>query len=118
MQLRIVSKEDSFAEVESEGNITLAAVTDGDKLLRDLLGEGVFSGKVMLNIEKSTYLDSSGVGWLILCHKRFREHGGSLVIHSVPPTVMQVLKVLRMDTVFHLAADGAAARALIAGVPS
>ena len=47
-------------------------------------------------------------------HKRFRTDGGRLVLHSVPPMVAQVLRLLNLHTVLSIQPDQAAARALVA----
>ncbi len=65
---------------------------------------------MLLNLEDSNYIDSSGVGWLLRCNKRFREAGGRLVLHSVPPLALQVFQVLKLDKLFHVAADAETAR--------
>jgi anti-anti-sigma regulatory factor len=53
------------------------------------------------------------MGWLLLCNKRFREADGRLVIHSVPPVVLDVMKVMRLDRVLKLAEDEVAALAML-----
>jgi hypothetical protein len=55
------------------------------------------------------------VSWLIINHKRFREGGGMLVLHSVPPLVDQVFRLLKMYLVLNIQPDEAAARAAALG---
>jgi anti-anti-sigma factor len=55
-------------------------------------------------MEKTNYIDSAGVGWLVKAHKRFQEAGGRLEIHSISPMVMQILKLLRMPEVLNIGA--------------
>ena len=44
--------------------------------LEALAGSGVYARHVLLDMSDATYMDSSGVGWLLTCHKRMRAAGG------------------------------------------
>ena len=79
------------------------------------MGQEVHGRKVLLILEKVGYLDTSGISWLIACHRRFEAAGGALVLHSIPPRAHHVLALLHMDRVFHTAAGPEAARALALG---
>lgn len=83
--------------------------------LESLLGDDCYSAQVMLDLNHVDFIDSSGIGWLLGAHRRFRGAGGKLVLHSIPPVVGQTLKVLRMDKVFCLAKDETAACSLVRG---
>ena len=63
-------------------------------------------------MEKTDYLDTSGVSWLISCHEQCHHAGGVLVLYAVPLRVRYVLQLLRMEHLLHTAADLAAARAI------
>jgi hypothetical protein len=79
----------------------------------------VYVRRVLINLERVTWLDTWGIGWLMSCHKRFLKDGGRLVFHSVPPAIEPSLKLLRLDQILHIAADEAAARRLaVMEVPS
>jgi anti-anti-sigma factor len=80
-----------------------------------LAGGDVFSRGVLLDLRRATFLDSSGVSWLISRHSEFRTHGGILVLHSVPPMVQQVLDLLRLASVLHIAPDADTAASIAAG---
>ena len=115
MKLSIVGIEPELTRIQNEGEITQLDFRAGTDLLRTLLGFGCYNGKVLLNLEKTPYIDSAGVGWLVMSHKLFKDGGGRLVIHSVPPTVSQILRLLRMQEILHIADNEAAARALALG---
>jgi anti-anti-sigma regulatory factor len=55
------------------------------------------------------------VGWLIGLHKKFQQAGGRLILHSVPPLIDQLFRLLKLPAVLHMAGDEAAARALAGG---
>jgi anti-anti-sigma factor len=115
MKLTLVSSDNEVTRIQNEGDITQMDFRAGTDLLANLLGADCYSRKVLLNLEKTPYIDSAGVGWMVMCHKHFKEAGGRLVIHSVPPMVNQILRLLRMPDILYMAGDDAAARALALG---
>ena len=64
-----------------------------------------YGQQVLLDMSGVEMFDSSGVSWLLRCHKRFRESGGALVVHSLSPTVSDVIRLLKIDQVLSVAAD-------------
>ncbi|HLN28139.1 MAG TPA: STAS domain-containing protein [Gemmataceae bacterium] len=115
MQLSLISTDDGVIQIQCEGNISQQNIQPGHDPLEILLGSDCYDRTVLLNLEKTEYIDSSGVSWLMGRHKKFLNSGGRLILHSVPPMVTQVLQLLRMTLILHLAADERAARALALG---
>ena len=85
----------------------------GENPLEQALGRECYARKVVLSLQKSWYIDSAGVGWLVMCHKRFRDAGGCLVLHSIPPMVNHVFHLLGLTDVLNMADDEAGAVARI-----
>lgn len=110
MQLALVSDDHPLTLVELSGRITPDSFSHESEPLAALLGPGAYHRRVLLDLTNADYINSSGVGWLLVCHKRFRDAGGRLVIHSVPRLIRTVLEVLKMNQVFHLADDLESAR--------
>jgi anti-anti-sigma factor len=115
MKLTLVGTEQDVARVRIVGTIRDIRWEIKADPLEKLLGPGCFTRQVLLDLEGADYIDSSGVSWLIVSHKHFKQGGGKLVLHTVPPRVLQVFHFLHMERVFHLADDEAAARALLTG---
>jgi anti-anti-sigma factor len=103
MDLSIVSQDGDVAVLKIRGRVTQRQLSNSPDALADLLGPDVYVRKVLLDMRDAEFLDSSGISWLLISHKRFREKGGRLVLFAVPPMVMNVLKILRMQLVFDLA---------------
>ena len=119
MQLSLLSDPSVFqtdnkdvVRVACEGPIRHANFDRINEPLRALLGPFIFSRKVLLNLERAMSIDSSGISWLLACHKQFVEGKGRLVLHSVPPLVLQVLEMVRLPTLIPVAPDETSARAL------
>ncbi len=110
MHLSLLSTDDGLIRLRCEGNVSQQNFTSGADPLEVLLGSDCYDRTVLLNLENTEYIDSSGVSWLMGRHKRFLSAGGKLILHSVPPMVHQVLQLLRMTTILHVVADESAAR--------
>ena len=102
MKLTVESEVDGVVKVSVTGMISLATASTVEPL-GDLLGDDPYAKKILLNVGSAERIDSSGIGWLVTCHKRTKEGGGKLVIHSVQPFVVNVLKVVRLDRFFEIA---------------
>ena len=109
VRLTITSDNDDVLLLEASGSISQDDVSPLDDPMRDLLGEHGFGRKVVLNFGGVEFVDSSGIGWLIGSHKRFRKDGGKLVLHSVRPVVTEILKILKFHQVLVIAKNERAA---------
>ena len=79
------------------------------KPFEDLLGPDGYTRSVLVSLAEITYIDSSCLGWLLINHKRFCAAGGRLVVHSIPPSVMEILGLVRFELVLYVAEDEQAA---------
>lgn len=99
MELTVDTQSDNVVKINVTGMITHATDTNP---LESLLGADPFSKQVILNLAEADRIDSSGIGWLVTCHKKLSDGGGQLVLHSVQPMVATVLKTVRLDKYFQL----------------
>jgi len=100
----------------AEGDITIRDFAGGVKNpLEGALGANWASNRVCMGLEKIAFIDSSAIGWLIDCQRKFAEKGGKLVLHSATPRVRDILDLLQMRQVLNLADNEAAARAIFNG---
>lgn len=88
--------------VRCVGQISQSRFGGATDPLADLLGPDGFKRKVLLDLDRVDYIDSSGIGWLVGSHRRFNEGGGQLVLCNVPPVVDQVLKFCGLENLFHV----------------
>jgi anti-anti-sigma factor len=105
MRLTMTSHSDQVTRLQCDGEVTQFDIPSDRDLFQDTLGPVIYRRRVLLNMENAQYVDSSGIGWLLAAHKRFERDGGRLVLHSVPPAVDQVLRLLKLNTLLHIAAD-------------
>jgi anti-anti-sigma factor len=113
MKLRLRSEDAAgICQIGAEGEIRSVEEPRDLRDIEELLGPQCYRRKVLLDLEDSPHIDSSGVSWLVHIHKSSQSGGGMLILHSVPPGVMAVFKLLGMQQYFNLVADERAARAL------
>jgi len=55
---------------------------------------------LIVNLEQTTFLDSTGIGALVGLAKRARDAGGQMKLAAVPESVMKVLTMLRLNQFF------------------
>src|SRR4029077_16070227 len=115
IDMRIVESGQDVVRVELVGRLSHDGWTEDFDPFAELVGDDVYSRKVLLNLQRSNYLDSSGVSWLLDSTQRFQKAGGALVLHSASPITTQFLKMMRMDLVLTLVPDEAAARQKVNG---
>jgi anti-anti-sigma factor len=121
MQLKLLSSDNDVLDdkavirVSCEGHISHDEFDPAKDPMRQVLGPLIFSRKVLLNLEKASYINSSGISWLIISHKHFVQAKGQLILHSIPPMVFQVMQMVRLPLVVPVAADETAALALARG---
>jgi len=118
MHLTLVSEDQGIVRIRNEGPITIAEFQPGTEPLEVLLGPDCFIRKVLLDLGETPIIDTSGVSWLLNCHNRFMARGGVLVLHSTPPLINNMLRLLSVDQVLRIADDDATARALALGGPA
>jgi N-acetylglucosaminyldiphosphoundecaprenol N-acetyl-beta-D-mannosaminyltransferase len=69
------------------------------------------SSRVVVDLSRTSFVDSSGYGALITVGKRARAGGGELRLAAMQPQVAQVLRLLRMEQFFSIYPDTTAALA-------
>jgi anti-anti-sigma factor len=117
MKLTLLPSEDGLTRLRTEGDITLFEVSGCPNPLPEVLGPDCFRRKVLLSLEQSCFMDSAGVGWLVLAHKKFSEAGGLLVVHSLAPMVHHTFELLQIASILHVADDEESALRLACGEP-
>jgi anti-anti-sigma factor len=95
LTIRITGPDGSIT-VACAGEITQSTLQSGTDPLLELIGRPALARKVRLDLEQADYIDSSGLGWLVGCHKRFKENGGEFTLVRVPPTIYRVLEFCGM----------------------
>ena len=56
--------------------------------------------RIVLNLERVEYLDSSGIGELVSCLTHVQKQGGQLVLLNLPRNVRELLMITKLISVF------------------
>jgi anti-sigma B factor antagonist len=64
---------------------------------------------VLFNLEGVNYVDSAGLGMLLSSSSKIKGAGGKLVICSLSDQVVKLLKTTKVESVFRISANEAAA---------
>jgi anti-anti-sigma factor len=75
--------------------------------IKELVSEG--HRNIGVNFAAVPKIDSSGMGALVHAHTSVRNAGGKMKLFSVRPPVLMILKMVRLETVFDIVPDEAAA---------
>jgi anti-anti-sigma factor len=74
--------------------------------LHDAVDAG--SGDLVLDVSRLEVIDATGLGVLVGTHRRAVAAERRLVLRGVPPRVMRILAVTRLNRVLHVEVDEAA----------
>jgi anti-anti-sigma factor len=105
------------ARVTAEGELIWGDFLDAPmKNPREkILGPAWATKKILLSLEKTDFIDSSAIGWLIATQQQTRAAGGKLVLHSISSRIRDIFDILKLPAVLNLRDDEAAARTFISG---
>lgn len=114
MDIKLLRKSDEgFERFDLLGDITAnGRMQQPADLFLNVYGEDIYKQRVMVNMAKTTHVDSTGIEWLLNCHKRFQEQGGKLVLHNLSPATQKLFQMMRMHLVLNIASDENSAKSL------
>ncbi len=115
MQLSLRSEDGQILRVDVSGRINMAVLGEQQEALSELLEGSGYSQTVLFDMTGVDLVDSAGMSWLVVQHKRFCDASGQFAIHSVPFTIMETLRVMRLDQVLNVANDESGALQLVQG---
>lgn len=87
--------------IDMEGRVTLEeGADDFRELTRRVIRDGHV--KLVLNLEKVPYIDSTALGEIIRCYTTLTRLGGGLKLLAVTPHVHRLLVITRLLSIFDL----------------
>ena len=96
----LVRKEGDTYIVALDGRLAVGGPVDELRAKwMDALGDGS-TRHIVLNLEKVTMVDSSGIGTIIRCHSALAKHGGTMKIVGASHSIREAFKITRLDKVF------------------
>jgi len=109
MDLRVLSDDGEVLHLQVVARNVQSESPPRFESLEALLGPVGYGRRMLLSLAETRFIDSAGLSWLVLCHKRFCQRGGKMVLHSVTPAILELLHMMRLDLALYVAEDEAAA---------
>lgn len=101
------TKSDAIDIVELSGRLVMADAPEARQQLKTIIDAG--QGKLILDLAGVSFMDSSGLSVLISAYKAVQAKGGDLVLLNLTPTVQSLIELTRLQQVFEIFTDKAAA---------
>ncbi len=101
------TQSDAIDIVELSGRLVMADAPEARQQLKTIIEAG--HGKLILDLAGVSFMDSSGLSVLISAYKAVRAKGGDMVLLSLTPTVQSLIELTRLQQVFEIFTEKAAA---------
>lgn len=89
-----------WAVIDVGGEVDVFTAPKLRERIIGLLGDG--KTRIVINLEKVAFMDSTGLGVLVGALKRVKERDGELALAGAQGTVQRVLGVTGLDAVFSM----------------
>ncbi len=109
----ISERDDGVVVVEVTGELDASSAPDLQRTLLSILGDG--RDRVVLDLSRATYLDSSGVGAVIAAYAEAVERGGRFVVASGTGHAARRIRVMGLDSLLQVVESREEACARLAG---
>jgi anti-sigma B factor antagonist len=107
MKLKIVERRD-VSIIHLSGKLTLGEGTGTlRRAIRELVNRG--SRRILLNMADVTYIDSAGIGELVVAQTTATGTGGEMKLLNLTKRVHDLLAITRLCTAFEVFEDGGSA---------
>ena len=93
-----VRERDGLRILDVVGEIDVYTAPRFKEAVNDVIASGQLH--LLVNMERVTYMDSSGFGTLLSATKRLRPEGGSIGLVKCNNPITRMLRITRLDTIF------------------
>jgi N-acetylglucosaminyldiphosphoundecaprenol N-acetyl-beta-D-mannosaminyltransferase len=98
---------DHTAILQVEGRLDRSNTAEFNQKAQQALA---LTPRIVIDLSKAVFLDSSAIGTLVNLAKQARDAGGDVTLASAPPQITKVLSLLRLDRFFEIHTDVHAAQ--------
>jgi anti-sigma B factor antagonist len=89
--------------IDLSGSLDIYTATDLKTLFEGIINQK--DNKVIINLEKLSYIDSSGIGMLIKLMNFVKERDGQFLLTNMKPPMAKVFKVAGLTSYFKFLGD-------------
>jgi anti-sigma B factor antagonist len=99
-----VQHRDSVTILQPAGKITIGM---GDVALREAVDDALAAGSrsLLVDFQKASKMDSSGMAELVAAYKKVKENGGEIKLLHLPSNIRDVLTITQISRVFEIFDD-------------
>ncbi|MEA5463134.1 sugar transferase [Leptothoe sp. PORK10 BA2] len=94
--------QSEFQTIQLPISVAVVEATAFKQQCQTLFAEQPNLSELVLDFSATRFIDSSGIGALVICHRLSAAHGSKLRLVNVPPQVMMVLALTELDKVFDI----------------
>ncbi|MEO0351045.1 MAG: sugar transferase [Cyanobacteria bacterium P01_A01_bin.15] len=94
--------QSEFQTIQLPISVAVVEATAFKKQCQTLFADHPELSELVLDFSATRFIDSSGIGALVICHRLSTTHGSRLRLINVPPQVMMVLSLTELDKVFDI----------------
>ena len=107
-------KKDYVVRVQGSGCLTLRGKDPELDLLGELLGPACYGHRVVLDLQRISRAETSGIAWLMRSTEAFANAGGFFAVYGLPPVVRSMFDILGLTAGVVVVGTEADALALMA----
>lgn len=109
------TREQGVDIVAIRGRFVQDDMIETRKLLIDLVETG--SGKMVVTLRRTTYLDSYALATFILMQKAMQKRGGRIILASLSPDLEALIELTRLQSVFEIVPTEESAIRVLSAAP-
>ena len=100
MEFRLTATEALWLEYELSGSMTCCnELLQAQDPLQPFQLQADLDRNLVLNFRHASFLDSSGIGWLLSVHRALQQRQRYLVLCELPPVIERIVLMMRLDEV-------------------
>lgn len=84
--------------IELEGEIQIKNISEIKKVIYQTID--THKKNIILDFKNVSYIDSSGIGVLLVGYRKASESGNELILCNVPEKIMEILKLTQINRIF------------------
>ncbi len=111
MKIRVNRNHQGFSVVNIDGDLDFHSSPEVRHELLKLAEDK--TPKILVDLEKVGYIDSSGLATFVELFQKIKRYGGQLVLFRLKQGVRSVFEIAKLDTVFLLAQNEEEALSLV-----
>lgn len=103
-QLEIISRDkEGIRILDLSGKLAVGGASD----LRERVNAETASGSLqqLLNLKEVEYIDSTGLGTMVICHMAVQKAGGTLKLVNLNRRNLELVLLTKLSTIFHIYND-------------